>query len=169
MRPTRLVTMILLTAMILPAGVFAARVVIPEETEIKVKFSPTVEVKSGKLQPGIELPITLAEDIKIGGKTIIEAGAEGKAKVLEITDSSRPGKPGFIKVGFVELGTKGEYKTADGSMIKLAGVAEDKGKSRKLLSWIFILGLFIKGSDGEIDTAAVYPAMIKETVILETK
>ncbi len=147
----------------------AGKVVVPEGTDVKVRFDPAVGVSSGKLQPGITISIYLADDVKIGGKTIIEAGAEGSAKIEEIKEASRPGKPGFIKVAFVELMTKGKYSTADGEAIKLSGTVEAEGKSRKLVSWLFILGAFISGKDGEIDTSLDYPARIVETIVLESE
>ena len=157
-----------LAVLFISTAVSAGKVVVPEGTELKLRFDSAMVVSSGKLQPGITLSIYLAEDIKVGGKTIIEAGAEGTAKVEEITESSRPGKPGAIKVAFVDLGTKGKYKTAEDAVIKLSGGVEAKGKSRKIVSWLFILGAFISGTDGEIDTTLDYPATIVETIILES-
>ncbi|MBN2183974.1 MAG: hypothetical protein JW746_01470 [Candidatus Krumholzibacteriota bacterium] len=163
------ITAVVLVVLFVSTAVNAGKVVVPEGTELKVRFDPAMQISSGKLQPGISISIYLAEDVKVGGKTIIEAGAEGTAKVEEIIDSSRPGKPGAIKVAFVDLGTKGKYKTAEDAVIKLSGTVEAKGKSRKIVSWLFILGAFISGTDGEIDTTLDYPAKIVETVVLESE
>ncbi|MCK4538969.1 MAG: hypothetical protein KAV42_09260 [Candidatus Krumholzibacteria bacterium] len=160
--------LVALMVFVVPAASFAGKVVLPEETEIKVKFDPAMMVDSGKLQAGVTIAIYLAEDIKIGGKTIVEAGAEGTAKVEEAVSASRPGKPGMIKIAFVDLASKGAYATASGEMIKLAGVAAHEGKGRKFLSWLFIAGLFIKGQQGAIDTMLEYPATIGETIILRS-
>ncbi len=168
MRKRNLLVVAVLLVSLLPAGAFAGKVVLPEETAIKVKFDPAIKINSGKLQPGLTLTIFLAQDVKIGGATIIEAGAEGTAKVEEIVPASRPGDPGKIKISFVDLGTKGKYHAADNARIKLGGFVENEGKGRKLLSWVFVLGLFIKGSQGEIDNMLEYPAIIKETTVLET-
>ena len=75
-----------LAVLFLSTAASAGKVVVPEGTDVKVRFGEGVEVSSGKLQPGITLSIYLAEDVKVGGATIIEAGAEGKAKVEEIKD-----------------------------------------------------------------------------------
>lgn len=160
---------LVLMVSLLSGGAYAAKIVLPESTPIKVRFDQSLEINSGKVEKGMELPIVLAEDIKIGGKTVIEAGASGKAEVVEAEGNSRPGNPGYIKIAFLELEPKGEYKTGDGSPIMLSGFEENKGKGKKLLSFIFIFGLFISGSEGEIDTALDYTATIKETVILETQ
>ena len=169
MKSLKLIMMVALFLSILFSGAYAGKVVLPEGTEIKVNFEPTMKVDSGKLQPGLTLAIYLAEDIKIGGKTIVEAGAEGLAKVKSTVEASRPGKRGHIIISFTELGAKGKYNTLNNAKIKLAGSVENEGKNRKLLSWLFIFGLFIKGSQGEIDTAQSYLATIDETIVLETK
>lgn len=168
MKNVRLVVITLIVASLLPAYAWAGKVVLPEDTEVKVKFGSSVRVNSGMLQKGLEIPIYLAEDITIGGKTIVEEGAEGSATVMEIERASRPGDPGYIKLSFTELETKGEYETANGENIKLDGIVENRGKGRKVLSWLFILGLFISGSEGEIDASQAYTATVKETVILQT-
>jgi hypothetical protein len=169
MKNVRLTVITLIVASFLPAYALAGKVVLPEDTEVKVKFGSSIMVNSGMLQKGLDIPIYLAEDITIGGKTIVEEGTEGSAKVIEIERASRPGDPGYIKLSFTELDTKGEYETANGEPIKLDGIVDNKGKGRKFLSLLFILGLFISGSEGEIDTSQTYTATVKETVILQTK
>jgi len=168
MKITKLTVAALIVALLLPVCASAGKIVLPEKTEVKIKFDSSIILNSGKLQKGLEVPIYLAEDIKIGGKTIIEKGAEGKAEVAEIMGHSKLGKPGYIKISFVELEAKGDYKTGNAEMIKLAGAVENKGKGRKVLSLLFIFGLFINGSEGEIDTTQVYTATVAETVILQT-
>jgi len=168
MKKIKLIVFALTVISLIPAAVSAGRVVLPEETEVKINFDPGIKVNSGMLQKGLEIPVILAEDITIGGKTIVEKGAEGVAEVVDIGRASRPGDPGYIKISFTGLSTKGEYSTATGQMIKLSGMVENKGKSRKVLSWLFVLGLFLSGKEGEIDTSQVYTAQVAETVILET-
>lgn len=168
MKKLKFAVVIIVIFSLVPVCLRAAKVVLPEDTEVKLKFGSVIKVNSGMLQEGLEIPVLLAEDIKIGGKTIVEEGAEGKAKVTEIERASRPGDPGYIKISFTALGTKGDYKTDSGGMIKLSGEVENRGKSRKILSWVFILGLFIKGGEGEIDVSQVHTAKVEETVILKT-
>ena len=153
-----------------PAATFAGKVSLPKDaTKIKVKFDPALRIDSGRILEGDSIVIYLAEDIKIGGITIVEAGARGAAVATKVVKASKPGKPGKIALSFVEMNTKGSYKSKDGSTIKLAGVAGDDGGGRKVLSWLFIFGLFIKGGQGEIDTSLEYPATVGETIILESR
>ena len=109
-----------------------------------------------------------AEDVKIGGITIVEAGATGTAEVKEAIAASKPGNPGKIVLAFTDLEPKGQYISIEGSKIKLSGEIEEEGGGRKILSLLFILGLFIKGGEGEVDTALEYEATVEETIILES-
>ncbi len=157
-----LVVFIFLCASLAQAG----KVQIPEDTEVKVKFDLGMNISSGNLQQGIPLLIYLAKPVEIGGKIIIEEGAMGKAEVLEVKGASKPGKPGYLKVGFIEIKPKGDYKTLDGSNIKLKGEVEADGKGKKLLSWILIFGLFIKGGEATLPSDAVYTIHTAETIRL---
>jgi len=151
-------------------GLFAARVVLPEDTDITVQFDNTTKINSGNVEAGQMLDFTLAEDIKIGGKTVVEAGAPGKAEVVDLKKASAPGKPGYIKIKFTELGSKGEFKTAEDAPIKLSGEFENKGKGKSFLTKIPLLyGFFVGGGQGKVDTKATYNAKVAETIVLESE
>jgi hypothetical protein len=170
MKVRSITALAIMVALMLPVETLAGRVSLPKDvTKIKVKFDPAARIDSGRLEAGDSLSISLAEDLKVGGITVVEAGAKGTAIVKEAVKASRPGKPGKIVVSFVDLNPKGSYRSRDGGNIKLAGVAEDKGGGRKIISLLFILGLFIKGGQGEIDTAPAYTATVGETIILESR
>jgi hypothetical protein len=160
---------VLVLAGLVPAPVVAATIQVAQGTEVKIVFAPEMKVISATLAKDIPLLITLAEPIVVGGKTIVEQGATGTAKVLEVEKASRGGKPGYIKVGFVELEPKGAYQSPEGAKIKLAGAVEHKGKGKKLLSYLFIAGLFIKGGEGAIPTGQTFTATVAESIILEAK
>jgi len=149
----------------------AATLQLPKGSEVKVKFAPGIKISSGSLQPETPLLFTLAEPVMLGSKTLIEEGAQGTAKVVEVKKAGGGGKAGFIKIEFVDLETKGTYNTADGSKIKLTGTIEDEGKKSGAASImrIILIGFLIKGGQGEIDTEQVYTAQVAESVVLESK
>lgn len=148
---------------------FGATLQLPQGTEVKLKFAQGIKVSSGDIAAGVPIICYLAEPIQIGGKTVVEEGAQATAKVAEVKSAGKGGKGGYIKVEFVEIETKGEYNTVDGSKIKLAGFVENTGKNKKTLSYLFIFGLFIKGSQGELNTSSIYSAQTAENTILESK
>lgn len=158
-----------LSLSILVPPVSAATFQLPAGTEIKVQFNRDAKINSGKMEVGTELAITLVEPIRIGEVLLVAEGAAGKAVVKEIEKAGAPGKPGRIVVEFVELGTRGGFKTVDGSAIKLTGTVENKGKGKKILAFVTIVGIFlIKGGQGEINTDGVYTAKVAETVVLHS-
>ena len=168
-RPIAILTYIALLTIMGVVSVQAATIGLTKGTEVKARFTTTTKISSGALNKDVPVLFTLAEPVVIGGKTIVEAGAQGNAKVVEVKKAGGGGKPGYIKVAFVDLGPKGEYATAEGAKIKLAGEIENKGKGKKLLSYLFIAGLFIKGGQGEIQADSVYTAQVAETIVLESK
>lgn len=149
-------------------SVLAGKVMLPADKKVKVTFAVAEgkQISSKNLLTGLQVSIRLEEPIMISDKVIVEKGAEGRAEVLEIVKPSKPGKPGKIKVGFISLSPKGAYKTLDGSDIKLTGEWEVTGKSKKLLSYIFIFGLFIKGGHAELSPSAIYEIKIGESIRL---
>jgi hypothetical protein len=139
-----------------------------KDTEITVKFDSDQKVSSGKLSKGDSVDIVLAEPIVMDDSTIVESGASGKAVVTEMEKAGKAGKPGYIKVQFATLLSKGAFATSDDEPILLTGEVENQGSSKKLCSYIMLFGLIIKGGQGEIDTSATYTATIKESIKLKS-
>ena len=160
------VALFLLTTAV-PVGAITMQ--LTRDTQVKVKFAPGTKISSGTLAKDAVLDITLVEPVNAGGNVLIEAGAKGTAKVVDVQKASKPGKPGSIKVQFVDLETKGAFATVDGAKIKLAGPADGKGKGKKVLSYIFIFGLLISGGQGQISADSVYTATVAETIVLNSK
>lgn len=147
----------------------AATFQLPAGTEVKVRFNPDTKISSGDLEVGAKLALSLAEPIMVGDVLLVAAGAAGSAVVSEVEKASAPGKPGKIVVEFVDLGTRGGYRTVDGAPLKLGGKIEQAGKGKKLLAYVTIVGiLLIKGGQGEVPTDGTYTATIAETVVLQS-
>jgi len=148
--------------------VMAGKIQLPEGTEVKIRFAQDITVSSKALSQDSEVPIMLEEPISIGGEVVVEAGAQGKAVVVEIKENKAPGKPGYIKVAFKELTPKGGYMAANEGTIPLSGEVDAEGKGQSLLAYITLIGiLLIKGTPGEIDTDQVYTANVSETIMME--
>jgi hypothetical protein len=147
----------------------AGKVEIPDGQEVKIKFDSQMPISSGTATPGVPLLIHLAEPIEIGDVVIVEKDAIGTATVAEVEKAGKGGKPGRIKVEFTDLEPKGEYSSPDKEKIKLSGSIESKGKGKKLLSYLFIAGLFIKGNQGVINADSIYTATVIEPILLESR
>ncbi|MBD3257514.1 hypothetical protein GF377_03700, partial [candidate division GN15 bacterium] len=123
--------------------VMAGKVALDKGTQVEVRFDLGAKISSKTNQVGDTVAITLADPIIIGGQVIVEEGAEGQAVVSEVEENGRGGKPGAITVDFVSLNAKGNFQLPEGEVIPLMGSTTDKGSGKKLLSWLFIFGLFI--------------------------
>lgn len=145
----------------------AGAIQIPKGTEVKLKFPAGMKISSGDVTAGIPLVCYLQEPIEIGGVVVVEKDAQATAKVAEVKKAGKGGKPGYIKVEFESLDAKGDFRLVNADKIKLSGAVEAKGKGKKLLSYLFIFGLFIKGSQGIIPTDQVYTAKVAESVVVE--
>lgn len=154
--------------MLLAVPTFAGKIQIPAGTELQVIFDPNINLKSSRVEEGVPVLINLYKPIEIGGIVIVEKGAVGTARVTKVEKNGRGGKAGMIEVAFESLDPKGDFvPTEEGAKIKLSGKVEDKGGGKKLLSYLFIFGLFIKGGQGEIDTSVPYTATVAESIIFE--
>jgi hypothetical protein len=158
----------LLVAFLASTVVQAGTIQLPKGTKVKLKFPPDLKVTSGNLSEGIPVICYLAEPVEVGGIVVVEEGAQGTATALEVEPAKKSGKPGRIKIGFITLETKGEYKTLDGSPIKLFGTKEAEGKGKGIFPYLFFI-FFVKGSEGVIPTNAVYTVEVAESVVLQSE
>ena len=147
------------------SAVSAATVQLPKGTEVKISFAPGIILSSGSLQKDATLLITLNDPLELGGKVIVEKGARGTAKVVEVKKAGGMGKAGYIKIEFQDMETKGAYKSPEGKKITLAGMAENKGKGKGIFPYLFLV-LFLKGGQGEVSADQIYTATVGETIIL---
>ncbi len=156
-----------LTLVVFCVGQLSAGVIqVPVDTEVKLSPAPGTVITSKTVKAGDEILMVLTEPLEIGGKVIIEKGARATATVAEAQKAKTPGKKGILKIEYTELEPEGDYRLMEGDVIKLAGEATFEGSGKALLSYIFIFGLFIKGSNGKVATDTVLTAKTAETVIL---
>lgn len=147
----------------------AATFQLPAGTDVRVKFNQDAKINSGTVKAGDNLAITLAEPLMVGDVLLVAEGAAGTATVKEVEKAKAPGAPGKLVIAFTSMGTRGGYRTVDGSAIKLGGELELKGKGKKLLAYVTIVGIFlIKGGQGEVNPNEVYTAKVAETIVLQS-
>ncbi|HOD65070.1 MAG TPA: hypothetical protein PKW75_04650 [candidate division Zixibacteria bacterium] len=147
---------------------YAGKVELPKGSKLVVAFEGNVS--SSVFAVGDSLPIVLQEDVTVGGLVLVEKGARGTAVVAKAEKSGRAGKPGMIAVIFVDLKPKGQYPLLDVPAIALeGGTNELKGKGKKVLSYLFIFGLFIKGGEGKVPAGSTFEATVAESVKFEVQ
>ncbi|MFH1893233.1 MAG: hypothetical protein ABIK83_11200 [Candidatus Zixiibacteriota bacterium] len=156
-------------AFFVPSADAGITVRVIKDTEVKLRFVSDDRISSENLEKGDSLVLSLAEAIVVDDSTIVAEGASGRAVVTKVEKNGKRGKPGYIEVAFVSLLAEGAFKATDGAPIKLAGKLENKGKSKKFISWLLGLGFLISGGNGEIDRDAVYTTKTVETVKLTSE
>ena len=162
-RNTLAVTMLLVLAC--AAVSMAARYQLPKGSKAKVQFDPNSIVSSAKFEVGDKVPVYLVDPIVMGGVTLVEAGAMGTAVVTVGKRAGKGGKPGALKLSFESINPKGPFVPQELNTIPVAGdTPEYRGKGKKLVSYLFIFGLFIKGSQAEVPAEATFEVTVAENV-----
>ncbi|RKX25374.1 MAG: hypothetical protein DRP47_09930 [Candidatus Zixiibacteriota bacterium] len=147
----------------------SATIQIPKDTPVKVKFKQGLRITSGEFNKGSVIPITLAQPIDKNGIILVETGAEGTAQVVEIEKAGGNGKPGYIKIEFVDIKPKGAFSLREGEAIKLEGeLVEAKGKGKGFFPWLF-LKFILKGGEAEIATDKVYEVKVAESAMMQSE
>lgn len=157
---------IALAMLVATAGNVFGDIELPAGHEVEVVFSQ--DISSGYLAPGDLVPIRLSKPITFGGFTVVKEGTAGSARVKSVTPAGRGGKPGSIKIELLELEPGSSYEAEGDQKITLKAIDEISaaGKSKKLVSWLLILGLFIKGGQGEIPADQPIKAEIAEDIVI---
>ena len=140
---------------------------LPAGTKIEIVIE--LEVSSKHFAPNDQIPIRLHGAIEVGGIVLVEDGARGVARIKSVEPAGKGGKPGRIEVDLVELEPKGAYKAEGDKKIAITSVGGPitaEGKGRKILSYLFIFGLFIKGTEAVIPADKPFPATIAEDIML---
>ncbi len=166
-REVKVVVLAVLVFAVLATGGKADEVILAAGTKVQIEFEQ--DVSSKYAAPGDLIPIRLHGAVDYGGVIAVEDGAKGTARVRSVKPAGKGGKPGYIEVDLVELEPTGSYKAEEGKKLALEAVDGPivaKGKGRKTLSYLFILGLFIKGTEGVIEAGKPFPAKIAEEIVL---
>jgi hypothetical protein len=135
------------------------RVELPAGTEITIE---TVEKVSGrKVTEGQVLIFRTAEDVIVGGQTLISKNAPVLAVVSKAKSPGMAGRSGQLSV-MLESTT-----STDGQTIKLRAAKNGRGGDNFgtafTLSYIMGIGLLIPGKNAEIKAGTVFTAFTDET------
>ena len=161
-----LVSLAVLAFALLATGV-KADVILSAGTKVQIVFEQ--DVSSKYVTPGQLIPIRLDGAVNYGGIIAVKDGAKGSALVKSVEPAGKGGKPGRVEVVLVELEPNGAYKAEGDKKIALKaidGPITAEGKGRKTLSYLFIFGLFIKGTEGVIPADKPFPAEIAEEIVI---
>ena len=161
--------LLMVVVFVLPSMV-SGQIQLPEGTEVTVAFSQ--EVSSKFVKPGDQVAIKLVNPLEVGGVTLVKAGATGTALIKTVEKAGKGGKGGKLEIELVSLEPKGNYQALEDKKILLKfagsenGVLGAKGGGKKLLSYLFIAGLFIKGGEAKFAPDKPIKAVTTESVFV---
>ncbi len=130
-----------------------------------VPFVVASDVNSKTADVGDKIPLTLAEDLKVGDLIVVKKGTPAVATVTEVDKTGMGGAPGevFFQVDSLQAGNV---------LIKLHGTAAKEGQDKvgKAMGLMFVpvvpVGLFVHGKDAEINQGASFTAFVDADTLL---
>jgi hypothetical protein len=130
------------------AAPMASEVVLPANSEVVLTMNSTVTSKSHRL--GEKFSLTVAQDVKANGMTVIPRGTRAVAQITR-----RDGKGGFGKAGKMDFTFR--YLDHNGMQIPIEGRHHQQGDSRTgatvgaVVAAGLVGGLLVKGKSAKIE------------------
>ncbi len=133
-----------------------------------VTLETTSLVSSKLVSPGQTIELRVRNDVRIGNKVVIKAGAPAKAQVVRVQRAKALGKPGYLEIEARSV------TAVDGTEVPLSGGRiYVEGEEKQTLS--VVLGLFVcllfllmKGKDAEIPPGYTVSAQVASDVEINT-
>jgi hypothetical protein len=137
---------------ILPDG----KIILPQGTPVPLVFGADVNSKTAEV--GDLIPLTLSDDLKVGGFTVARKGSAAVGLVIQVDHNGIGGAPGDITFQVNSL-------TVNGSVIQLWGLATKEGQAKPPGAAIFIpyAGAFTvlkHGTNAEIKVGTPFTAYV---------
>lgn len=157
------------------AGTLAAQqVVVPDGTPIKLRLNE--QLSSGRNSVGQGVSLTVAEDVMIGTRTVIEAGARATGSVTVAEAKKSMGRSG--KIDFIPE----KVQLADGRMVSLRATPQGfKGQGSGVKTGVLTAGLAIafwpaapfallmKGKDVTIPPGATFSSFTDTKIVFQER
>jgi hypothetical protein len=122
--------------------------VLPKGTEVPLVV--TADVTSKKLAIGDTVPLTLAQDLIVGGVVVAKKGTPATATVIQVDGAGFVGQPGTITFAVHSLDLPGNVIPLDGTETKEGQNEYKTVRSVSLVPFVGISALFVHGEQAEI-------------------
>jgi hypothetical protein len=143
------------------AAPMASEVVLPANSEVVLTMNSTVSSKSHRL--GEKFSLTVAQDVKANGMTVIPRGTRAVAQITR-----RTGKGGFGKAGKMDFTFR--YLDHNGMQIPIEGRHHQAGDSRTgatvgaVVAAGLVGGMLVKGKSARIDEGREFTVRTVEAI-----
>jgi hypothetical protein len=139
----------------------AAEVVLPANSEVVMTMNETVSSKSHRL--GEKFSLTVAQDVKANGMTVIPRGTRAVAQITR-----RTGKGGFGKSGKMDFTFR--YIDHNGMQIPIEGRHHQAGEGRggaavgAMVAAGLVGGMMVKGKSAKIEEGREFTARTLDAI-----
>ena len=124
---------------------------VPAGTMVQVRLNESLTSKKAKT--GAFVMLTVMSDVKIGGVTVIKAGAQAEGNVATAKKAAAFGQPGELAIQVTSV------KSVDGTSIPVQAQSASDGTNQTamaiILGLLCIVGFFIPGGEGELSNGVV--------------
>jgi hypothetical protein len=117
-------------------------------TNIPVRLNQSLS--GSNAQVGTFVSFSVTNDVKVDGVVVVKSGAQAEGQVTSAKKAGMIGMPGSIGVNVITV------TAVDGKKIPVQAVSvsdgEDKSVTSIILGLLCILGFFMKGGEGELNS-----------------
>lgn len=130
-----------LVELVWPSGALNVRSVdVPKETLVKIRL--LTEIDSSKNEVGDRIRYRVVDDVIVGGRIVIPAGAEGEGRVTGVQTARRFGQAGRVEIDW------GYATTFDGTPVRFSVSTRAAEENQELAVAASVAGLMILGPVG---------------------
>lgn len=130
-----------LVELVWPSGELNVRSVdVPRETLVRIRLLS--EINSSKNEVGDRIRYRVVDDVRVDGRVVIPAGAEGEGRVTGVQSARRFGQAGRVEVDW------GAAPTFDGTPVRFNVSARAAEENQELAVAASVAGLMILGPVG---------------------
>lgn len=157
------------TVVAIPAPSVAAPLVAGGQTDVlrtgtpvPLKMREALTTNGKKLKVGHRFQLEVAENVMLGGVTVIPVGSPAVGEVTDVRNKGMWGKSGRINARVL-------YATVSGRQIRLSGQLDDKGTTGTAgvvgaIAFVPVAGFFVTGTSANIPLGAPVSAFMDEDV-----
>ncbi len=152
------------TSSVIPQIASVGQAVLRTGTEVPLRLSEQLTTKNKAVRVGQRFRMTVAEDVKVDGQTVIPVGSPAVGEITDVRNKGMWGKSGHI-------GAQILYVQVNGRQIRLNGTFDDKGVTGTAgvvaaIAFIPIAGFFTTGTSANIPSGGSVKGFVGEDVPL---
>lgn len=149
---------------VVPQVAPSGQAVLRTGTEVPLRLSEQLTTKNKAVRVGQRFRMTVAEDIKVDGQTVIPVGSPAVGEITDVRNKGMWGKSGHI-------GAQILYVQVNGRQIRLSGTFDDKGVTGTAgvvaaIALVPIAGFFTTGTSANIPSGGAVKGFVDEDVPL---